>query len=83
MPFSFFKRPFSDRPSAAEVFFGLIREHRGGVRASFLEQTKFRSLVVDLRTSGASGVGTPKWLAVLWFFFCGLGKTGNSVFWVG
>jgi len=34
------------------VFFGLIRDHMSDIKTSFLEQTPFKSLVVDLRQPG-------------------------------
>ncbi|CAE7783787.1 unnamed protein product [Symbiodinium pilosum] len=35
------------------VFFGLIRDHMSDIKTSFLEQTPFQSLVIDLRAPGA------------------------------
>ncbi|CAK9017767.1 unnamed protein product [Durusdinium trenchii] len=34
------------------VFFGLIRDHQAGMKQSFLEQTPFRFLTIDLRVPG-------------------------------
>lgn len=34
------------------VFFGLIRDHKPNIQASFLEQTPFKSLAIDLRYPG-------------------------------